>query len=906
MLCLLLMGVGGREMVFGQACPTPSYTQDIFLASTTGGSYISVVDANVGINTASNIDVNQYKMIQYFGLPGFDPTVSQGGVIEQSNGIMEGGRNRYSIRTLLPGTNYQTIVKIECLDGTLVGYSARKNFVLSLETSQVEPCDFEFISTLHGDLQGTAYALILRDPSYRNFTIFHHQMEFVLPGYAPGTGRYTVRTSKQQFTPSGRVTAIGLADGITYNVFLQVVCPSGEVSEWKSLGSVTPIGDPCNVSMETELTISAWPSDPTQQQAVVTLNTAQYPNANNYVAHVAVGTPGFNVYSYPSGFITWNSSQISNGRASMTLNDLVDGETYEAIVYFECADGAESVWQERQTFVYNAGQTQTCDFIYATSTHYQDGEFRGLDVSVSQNTQNTRFNFFDVEIGVAGFIPGSGSALHNVYDCFRNGVQRLPIPGGLVAGSYDVYFRTTCESGAIGPWRRIHQFTKSSGQLCLPNVTYTYEVFRLTDPVAGTVAIFDINGATIPNYSQYSLGWGVGPIGFVDNYSTESTQFFSRGTTSIADNKARVLLSNAPPGVHEMYLYFICEDGTQQPIGPRFPFTIPQNPVEEICVLPTQVQIRSITHTTFEYDIVPNSASPANGAAEFRVEILPAGGIPGVGNALTTYREYVDGNFQLIYNLTPGTTYDLYVRTTCNYGSFTNYELKGQITTLAPTTPSYVETLYATTTTTPERFYLSWKHEFTMANSLLVRGYTFQTELGRAGFTPGTYTAVKQLTGVIGNRFIVLGYKSLPSNTLYDHYTRLVHPDGRTGTWRYNGQLSTLPNTTTRVAHNSDPAAHSQVELTAELPTEAPILKLKAPRVYPNPASDFVTFERPNAQFPATLHLTDVAGRTLQIYQLASGQTSQRVDLSGLLKATYLLTLHSADGNSLPLSVVVQ
>jgi|GEM_PF-1052322 len=314
-----------------------------------------------------------------------------------------------------------------------------------------------------------------------------------------------------------------------------------------------------------------------------------------------------------------------------------------------------------------------------------------------------------LEYGLQGFTPGSGSTLSTTADS-------LILSGLTASTAYDYYLRGFCafgNSSVTGPF----SFTT------LAQVCDSIQGFALgtVDPTSAT-----LQWTGSPIYQSYQIEYGLS--GFAPG----------SGTTIVNATNPTVLTGLMPNTAYQAYVRGICSFGNgpwSTPLG----WTTPA----QICAPPTGAQIQSVGTNSITVSWV---SQPLHTSSV--VEYGPAGFVPGTGTAVAASSPFT------VLGLSPGTAYDLYIEGVCSFGSSTPTGPLSATTSIPPCPAASGIAASNITTTTAD---LSWTAGAGVASS--------DIEYGPAGFVPGTGTLVNSTTTSIA-------LSGLSPATAYEVYVR--------------------------------------------------------------------------------------------------------------------------------------
>ncbi len=480
--------------------------------------------------------------------------------------------NPYTLTGLTPGTGYDFYVRDSCGSNNLSTWAGLQNF-------RTLSCPSPTVLTLDSIAQTTAKL------SWITGGASNWDVEYGIQGFIPGSGTFVSNVSNPY-------TLSGLTPGTDYDFYVRDSCGSNNLSTWVGLQNFRTLSCP----------------SPT----VLTLDSIAQAIAK--LSWITGGASNWDVEYGIQGFIPGSGTFVSNVSNPYTLSGLTPGTDYDFYVRDSCGSNNLSTWAGLQNF-----RTLNCPSPTVLT----------LD-SIAQTTAKLSWitggaSNWDVEYGIQGFIPGSGTFVSNVSNPYTL--------SGLTPGTdYDFYVRDSCGSNNLSTWAGLQNFRT----LSCPSPT----VLTL-DSIAQTSA---------------KLSWITGGA---SNWDVEyGIQGFIPGSGTFVSNVSNpYTLSGLTPGTdYDFYVRDSCGSNNLSTWAGL------QNFRTLSCPSPTVLTLDSIAQTTAKLSWI------TGGASNWDVEYGIQGFIPGSGTFV-----YNVSNPYTLSGLTPGTDYDFYVRDSCGSNNLSTW-----------------------------------------------------------------------------------------------------------------------------------------------------------------------------------------------------------------------------------------
>ncbi len=689
----------------------------------------------------------------------------------------------YAVSGLTSGTDYDFYVRDSCGVGDVSGWVGPVTFT-TLSTSLPCPAPSSSFASL---ITQTRAKLLWLSGGASNW-----DLEYGLSGFTLGSGTRISTT-----TPS--YTVSGLTPGTDYDFYVRDSCGVGDVSSWA--GPVT----------FTTLSATLTCPDPSFLKAFgITQTDAELNWASG-------GASNWNIEYGLSGFTLGSGTRISTTIPSYTVSGLTSGTDYDFYVRDSCGVGDVSGWVGPVTFAALSATLPCPDpsFLKAFGITQTDAELNWASGGASN---------WNIEYGLSGFTLGSGTRISTTIPSYT--------VSGLTSGTdYDFYVRDSCGVGDVSGWVGPVTFTTLSATLPCPspssllavNITQTRAVlFWITGGafnwnieyglsgftlgggtrISTTTRSYTVSGLTSGTdydfYVRDSCGVGdvsgwVGPVTFTtlstslpcpapssllathitqtgvrlswvsggaSNWNIEWSFFgFTLGNgTRISTTTPSYTVSGLTSGQsYQFYVRDSCGGGDVST------WSGPQNFRTLRCPSSSSLLATHITQTSAELSWI----SLSGGASNWDLEYGLSGFTLGSGIRVRTAT-----NPHTLTALTPGTTYDFYVRDSCGSNNLSTWAGPYNFT-ISCSSPSSLLATHITQTGAR----LSW-----------VSGgaSNWNIEYGFSGFTLGNGTRISTTTPSYTVSGLILSGQS------YQFYVRDSCDGGNVSTWSGPQNFRTL------------------------------------------------------------------------------------------------------------------
>ncbi len=449
------------------------------------------------------------------------------------------------------------------------------------------------------------------------------------------------------------------------------------------------------------------------------LTATQITQTSATLSWVAGGASNWNLEWDTAGRALGSGNFLPNvAPTPYALSGLIPGTSYQFYVRDSCSLGYLSSWAGPYTFN-TLSRCPAPSSLGASNITQTTAELSWITGGASN---------WDVEYGIQGFIPGSGTFVYNVSSPYTL--------SGLTPGTdYDFYVRDSCGINNLSTWVGPQNFRT----LSCPSPT----------------------GLTLDSIAQITakLSWITGGA---SNWDVEyGIQGFIPGSGIFMSNvSSPYTLSGLTPGTdYDFYVRDSC--GTNN----LSTWVGPQNFRTLSCPSPTGLTLDSIAQTTAKLSWI------TGGASNWDVEYGIQGFIPGSG----IFMSNVSSPYTLS-GLTPGTDYDFYVRDSCGTNNLSTWAGPYTFTTLPLPCPS-PSSLGASNITQTSATFL-W-----MPGGIFTSNWDL--EYGLSGFTLGSGTRISTTIP-----FYTLS--GLTPGMGYDFYVRDSCGVGHVSSWAGPDTFTTL------------------------------------------------------------------------------------------------------------------
>lgn len=272
---------------------------------------------------------------------------------------------------------------------------------------------------------------------------------------------------------------------------------------------------------------------------------------------------------------------------------------------------------------------QTCNTPTALSASNIDNTSADLSWSTSESSAS-----FEIQYGVSGFTVDNGQGA-------TSNSTSLSLSNLTEGTAYQFYVRANCGSGNVSDWSNAGNFTTTEDvvvQDCAE--PQGLETFNITDNSAEL-------SWSVPTESINSWRIEYGPAGFT----------LGNGTSVTTSNVFFTLNGLQADIQYDFYVQSICSSTNESSFAGPATFT-----TDPVCVAPEGLSLGNVTHCSVEFGF------DTNGETAFEIEYGESGFALGSGTVINT-----SDNFNILTDLNPGTTYEIYVRANCGSEGFSDY-----------------------------------------------------------------------------------------------------------------------------------------------------------------------------------------------------------------------------------------
>ncbi len=407
-------------------------------------------------------------------------------------------------------------------------------------------------------------------------------------------------------------TLSGLIPGTSYQFYVRDSCGVGHVSSWAGPYTFT--------TLSTSLPCPA-PSS---------LLATQITQTNARLSWVTGGASNWDVEYGLSGFTLGSGTQISTTTPSYTVSGLTPGQSYQFYVRNSCGVGHVSSWAGPHAFI-TLSATLPCP----SPSSLGATQITQTNARLSWMSGGTSTSNWDLEYGLSGFTLGRGTRISTTTSSYT--------VSGLTPGqSYQFYVRDSCGVGHVSSWAGPDAFITLSATLPCPapsslgasNITQTNA--RLSWMSGGT------------STSNWDLEYGLS--GFT----------LGRGTRISTTTPSYTVSGLTPGRSYQFYVRDSC--GAAHVSSWAGPYTFITLSVTLPCPSPSSLSATQITQTNASLSWV------TGGASNWGLEYGLSGFTLGSGTRIsTTTPSYT------VSSLTPGRSYQFYVRDSCGVGHVSSW-----------------------------------------------------------------------------------------------------------------------------------------------------------------------------------------------------------------------------------------
>ncbi len=491
-------------------------------------------------------------------------------------------------------------------------------------------------------------------------------LEYGLSGFTLGRGTQ-IHTTIPSYTVSG------LTPGMGYDFYVRSTCGLSYASSWAGPHTFTTLSAtlPC-------------PSPSSLGATHITQTSAR-------LSWMSGGASNWSLEWGTVNFALGSGNFLPNvAPTHYTLSGLIPGTSYQFYVRDSCGVGHVSSWVGPYTFT-TLSATLPCpspSSLLASNITQTSAALSWITGGASN---------WNMEYGIQGFIPGSGTFVYNVPNPYT-------LSGLTLGTDYDFYVRDSCGVGHVSSWAGPHTFTTLSATLPCPSPSSL-----LASNITQTSA---------------ALSW---VIGGASNWNMEyGIQSFTPGSGTFVYNVPNpYTLSGLTPGTdYDFYVRDSC--GVSHVSSWAGPHTFTTLSATLPCPSPSSLLASNITQTSAALSWV------TGGASNWNMEYGIQGFIPGSGTFV-----YNVPNPYTLSGLTPGTDYDFYVRDSCGVSHVSSWAGPHTFTTLSATLPCPSPSSLSATQITQTNATLSW---------VTGGASNWDLEYGLSGFTLGSGTRISTTT----------------------------------------------------------------------------------------------------------------------------------------------------------------
>jgi len=389
-----------------------------------------------------------------------------------------------------------------------------------------------------------------------------------------------------------------------------------------------------------------------------------------------------------------------------------------------------STWVKDSTTTYNTDCPNPCTPISGLTVN----SVQAGNVTISWTPGGTE-NEWHVQVGSVGYTPGSGQQMMNGFPWGIGNTTNYQIGSTMTPNTtYDIYVRANCGSGVYSDWGTPLTFTTAATCEEVAGVS----VSAVTN---NSVTVSITPGDATQNWWEYKIGLP----GFEPDVPGQTVTGIATGDTSPTMSG---LIGNT---AYEVRVRTNCGSGIFSGWSAPVPFTT--LPCEDV----TGVSTSNVTSFTVDVSWTAGSTE-----TNWDIEYGPTGFATGTGTAAFAFNTPQ----RTITGLTPGTAYDVRIRSYCgwqNYGAWVNQTF----TTAAPCSDiTGLSTSNASTTSVD----IAW----TAGGSET----SWDIEYGPQGYTQGSDAGT--IITVTTNPYPLTG---LIEGYAYDVYVRSNCGGGSIGNW---------------------------------------------------------------------------------------------------------------------------
>ncbi len=530
-------------------------------------------------------------------------------------------------------------------------------------------------------------------------------LEYGLSGFTLGSGT-RISTTIPSYTVSG------LTSGMGYDFYVRSTCGLGHASSWAGPDTYTTL----STSLPCPSPLSLLATNITQTSV--------------RLSWVTGGASNWDVEYGLSGFTLGSGTGISTTTPSYTVSGLTPGQSYQFYVRDSCGVAHVSSWAGPHTFT-TLSATLPCP----SPSSLGASNITQTSARLSWMSGGTSTSNWDLEYGLSGFTLGSGTRISTITPSYT--------VSGLTPGqSYQFYVRDSCGAGHVSSWAGPDAFTTLSATLPCPSPSSL--------------------GASNITQTSARLSWMSGGISISNNWDLEyGLSGFTLGSgTRISTTISFYTVSGLTPGQsYQFYVRDSCGVGHVSSWAGPDAFTTLSATLP--CPSPSSLGASNITQTSARLSWMSGGISISN---NWDLEYGLSGFTLGSGTRISTTI-----SFYTVSGLTPGQSYQFYVRDSCGAAHVSSWAGPDTFTTLSATLPCPVPSSLLATQITQTNARLLWMSGGTSTSN-------WDLEYGLSGFTLGQGTQISTTTP----SYTVSG---LTPGTDYDFYVRDSCGVGRVSSW---------------------------------------------------------------------------------------------------------------------------
>ncbi len=425
-----------------------------------------------------------------------------------------------------------------------------------------------------------------------------------------GLSGFTLGSGTQIHTTIPSYTVSGLTPGMGYDSYVRSTCGLGHASSWAGPHTFTTL----STSLPCPVPSSLLASNITQTTAALSWVTG--------------GASNWNMEYGIQGFTPGSGTFVYNVPNPYTLSGLTPGTDYDFYVRDSCGVGHVSSWTGPHTFT-TLSATLSCP----SSSSLLASNITQTTAALSWVTGGA--SNWNMEYGIQGFTPGSGTFVYNVPNPYTL--------SGLTPGTdYDFYVRDSCGVGHVSGWAGPYTFTTLSATLPCPSPSSL--------------------GASNITQNSARLSWVTGGA---SNWDVEyGLSGFTLGSgTQISTTILFYTVSGLTSG--QSYQFYVRDScGVGHVSSWAGPHTFTTLSIILPCPSPSSLLATQITQNSARLWWMSGGTSTSNWGLEYGLSGFTLGS--GTQISTTTPSYTVSG-------LTPGRSYQFYVRDSCGVGHVSSW-----------------------------------------------------------------------------------------------------------------------------------------------------------------------------------------------------------------------------------------